>query len=593
MGSGDNKIAAFKSGKSSSSSGPSSSGSGDAKIAAIKAAQTGRSKAETPAEYAIKAGISSTDLMRAGMPASVVREVAAAEPVKQSGQVVQQTSTGGFTLSALDIVTDKEAVVQRVEQAKKQQELTAAANAVNRSDNLQQMRRELITGQQTIGYIPGQKPLTERIREAEKQEAAESMDLGVLEKYAADYESYVSGKLEKLTLAEAGTKRFAGGVLEGVAYTPVAVPRLAVGLVSNPATTARELVISIPEAIIADPARGTGQLIGTLAAGKAIGKGVTRAGAVVKDVKLPKVNPNASRYNPGVVEDYVQLVTGKSNTPVPTGPRNVLPTSRAMNIDGVTAQIAPRLDMRLPKAYQEVTAPAKSTGATLPKDIRINAEGIRASATPGKVPASLLKLITDERGTAQLIPGSTGQALKPITRQVKTQRAITNRDIVPSLESQIRQRSLLKVPASAKAKPAQINIPQVAAIAGLSPSIAQRYTTKQLQGLTPSQLFAQAQAQIPAQAQAQTQAQIQTPALMQVQVPKLLQATGTAQKTQPAIRDILPKTPVPKIPNIPIPMITPDIKSSGRKGRRSGSNKPEYERLLNDWKDPTKIKWRL
>lgn len=152
----------------------------------------------------------------------------------------------------------------------------------------QATRRDIIAGQNTLSYIPGQR--NDRIRDEDRQEAAQAMALGRFEPAAARYESNVANTLAPLTGSGYKSARFAGGVLEAIAYTPTAIPRLAKGIVTNPTATIRETALGIPETVIDDPARGIGQVVGMVAAGKLAGKSVKVAGDAAGKIKVPEFN---------------------------------------------------------------------------------------------------------------------------------------------------------------------------------------------------------------------------------------------------------------------------------------------------------------
>lgn len=92
MGSGDDKIAALKKKEAASA----------AKTAAyrksigLKATAAG----ETPAEYAARAGIPAADLVKAGMPASVVQEVATIQKTAASTAAPVASSTSKASSSS-------------------------------------------------------------------------------------------------------------------------------------------------------------------------------------------------------------------------------------------------------------------------------------------------------------------------------------------------------------------------------------------------------------------------------------------------------------------------------------------------------------
>jgi hypothetical protein len=149
-----------------------------------------------------------------------------------------------------------------------------------------ELRREIVQSQvsQSTSYIPFMKSPEQQLKEAEKKEQAAAMNLGRFEKYATSYEEKVATNLDVLTGNSNPALRFAGGAVEAVAYTPVAVPRLIAGMSRNPTATVQGAVEGPIEQVISDPARGLGQIAGMVAGGKALSKG----GSVVKG-KLPAV----------------------------------------------------------------------------------------------------------------------------------------------------------------------------------------------------------------------------------------------------------------------------------------------------------------
>jgi hypothetical protein len=92
MGSGDDKIAALKKKEDASA----------AKTAAYRASIGLKATAagETPAEYAARAGIPAADLITAGMPASVVQEVATIQKTAASTAAPAASSTSAAATSS-------------------------------------------------------------------------------------------------------------------------------------------------------------------------------------------------------------------------------------------------------------------------------------------------------------------------------------------------------------------------------------------------------------------------------------------------------------------------------------------------------------
>lgn len=231
-----------------------STGSGDAKIAALKSRSSSTSM-PTPAEYNAKA--------EADKKAQQAATAQNNTPRILSGQVYEYPTPYS------------PAYIQRAN-------MGALVAGLQPTATASQLRAQLIQSQtqQTVAYIPGQKTPEQRLREADRAEAVKDMKLGRFEPYAAAYEGKVGDALAPLTMSGYKSGRFIGGVAEGIALTPVAIPRLAKGIVTNPGATVRETVLGMSEQIITDPARGTGQLIGAAIAGKGIGKGAKITGDI-------------------------------------------------------------------------------------------------------------------------------------------------------------------------------------------------------------------------------------------------------------------------------------------------------------------------
>ena len=149
-----------------------------------------------------------------------------------------------------------------------------------------ELRRNVVQSQidQTAANTPFLKTQEQQLREAEQKEQAAAMNLGKFEPYASKYESRVSNFLSPLTGSSVSAARFAGGFAEAIAFTPTAIPRVIVGLGRDPGATVQGVVQGIPEQVIADPARGLGQVAGMVVGGKALAKG----GSAIKS-KLPAV----------------------------------------------------------------------------------------------------------------------------------------------------------------------------------------------------------------------------------------------------------------------------------------------------------------
>jgi hypothetical protein len=253
-----------------------STGSGDAKIAALKSGSSSTSM-PTPAEYNAKA--------EADKKAQQAATATAQQPAPPQPAAPQNNTPRILSGQVYEYPTPySPAYIQRAE-------MGALVAGLQPTATASQLRAQLIQSQtqQTVAYIPGQKTPEQRLREADRAEAVRDMKLGRFEPYAAAYEGKVGDALAPLTMSGYKSGRFIGGVAEGIALTPVAIPRLAKGIVTNPGATVRETVLGTSEQIITDPARGTGQLIGAAIAGKGIGKGakITRdiAASTAKTMK--------------------------------------------------------------------------------------------------------------------------------------------------------------------------------------------------------------------------------------------------------------------------------------------------------------------
>ncbi len=137
-----------------------------------------------------------------------------------------------------------------------------------------ELRREIVQSQnkQSTSYIPFLKSNEQQLREAEAKEQEAAMNLGRFDNTAAGYEKKVDTTLDPLTGSNSAALRFAGGFSEAIAYTPTAIPRIATGIVRNPAATIQGVVQGTAESVIRDPARGAGQLA-AMVAGPKMAKG--------------------------------------------------------------------------------------------------------------------------------------------------------------------------------------------------------------------------------------------------------------------------------------------------------------------------------
>lgn len=264
-----------------------STGSGDAKIAAYKAATSNQSTGMTPKEYNDYAEQqkeaeqqTKTPEPLTGMAISPLMQQAA-----QSRVIQPSTPTKGLSSTVYTYPSPvSPAYIERAN-------LGALAAGIQDNRTASELRRDIVQSQGTIAYIPGQKTDAEKLRELDQKEATQAMQLGKYESYAGAYESKVNDLLLPLTGSSSKSARFIGGAAESVLFTPVAVPRLAAGLATNPGATVRETILGTSEQIISDPARGTGQLVGMFLTGKAAGK----VGSIIKQ-KTPAISASEQSF---------------------------------------------------------------------------------------------------------------------------------------------------------------------------------------------------------------------------------------------------------------------------------------------------------
>jgi hypothetical protein len=282
-----------------------STGSGDAKIAASKAASSSNTQMETPAEYhakaeAAKAAAQQPQPVSAEIQARLGTGMAVSPMMQQASKpmVSPQILTGALSSTVYTYPSPVSPdYAQRVQ-------MGALAAGIQDNRTASELRRDIVQSQGTIAYIPGQPSEGERLRELDRLEAAKSMQLGKYENKAAAYERSVASTLMPLTSSGYKSARFVGGVAEGIAYAPVAIPRTAVGLATNPAATVRETVLGPVEQIIADPARGTGQLTGMLLFGKGVSKG---AGVIKANAPAMTQGAKALARNEAASVNYWQV----------------------------------------------------------------------------------------------------------------------------------------------------------------------------------------------------------------------------------------------------------------------------------------------
>jgi hypothetical protein len=289
MGSGDRKIAAMKSGTSSSR--PSSSSKMitpreyNAQAESQKAQQ--QTQQPTAGNSPSQRSVTGLDMLNPNNPAdnAVIQQRVPAQQ-QQATATTTIKANDGRKITILSGPAQEYPAPYSPDYAQKV-EMGKLASGLQPQKTASELRRELVQSETgtTISYVPGQPTTAERLRQEEQKEGRSAMDLGKHESSAARYEGGVESALDPLTSSQYKSARFVGGVAEAIAYTPTAVPRLAKGLATNPAATVRETILGTSETVIADPARGVGQLAGMVIAGKAAGKG----GALVKESALPKV----------------------------------------------------------------------------------------------------------------------------------------------------------------------------------------------------------------------------------------------------------------------------------------------------------------
>lgn len=273
MGSGDRKIAAMKSGTSSSRPSGSSKMITPREYNAQAEAQKEQQQAQhtTTGNSPSQRSVTGLDMLNPNNPAdnAVIQQRVQAQ---QHQPIVSKGSSSASPKIISGPVREYPApyspdYAQKVEMGK-------LASGIQPQKTATELRRELVQSETgtTVSYVPGQPTTAERLRQEEQKEGRSAMDLGKYESSAARYEGGVESALDPLTSSQYKSARFVGGVAEAIAYTPTAVPRLAKGLATNPAATVRETILGTSETVIADPARGVGQLAGMVIAGKAGGK---------------------------------------------------------------------------------------------------------------------------------------------------------------------------------------------------------------------------------------------------------------------------------------------------------------------------------
>lgn len=215
----------------------------------------------------------------------------------------------------------------------------------------QSMRQQMIGGTESISVSPMDSArVLESIRSSERKEAVDAMNLGPIEGPVGRYEAYVSSTLEPLTTSGSKMGRFAGGVAEGIAYTPSAIPRLVAGLVSSPSATVRETFLGTSEQIIKDPSRGTGQLLGAVVGGKVLGS-------------IPKIKTPAIR-----LKTTPQDILIKTELPImepTTVPKPPTFGSIGSSMDIVPLQRFPSRNVKIPSVEESIRVPKTNEPRTL------------------------------------------------------------------------------------------------------------------------------------------------------------------------------------------------------------------------------------
>lgn len=346
MGSGDSKIAKFKSGSSGTSTTSNNS-----------------KKMMTPKEYNDYAESQKT---YASSGSSNVSSGSSSN--KEDVQNLKENYSNKLDMANPNNPADREEIVTRIEQQQQQEKISAAASGLQKNRSTSELRRDLINEETsgTIGHVPNQPSTGEQLRESEKKDTHNAMKLGFLEPVASRYESKVAEKLSILTDSPSKYKRFSGGVLEAVAYTPTAIPRMAVGLAKDPVGTVRESTVGLAENVIADPARGTGNIVGMVAAGKGLGKGagIAKEG-VVKGV---------TKFDGFVGETPIpkQTVMGaETSKPIQLSNIDIPRISLASSEQGIfiKAKVREMLDSPVTKTVEPKVVQAEHIGTAFGKDI--------------------------------------------------------------------------------------------------------------------------------------------------------------------------------------------------------------------------------
>lgn len=171
-------------------------------------------------------------------------------------------------------------------------------NAPSVSEISQEIKREEVRSQklQTAGKMIGSqetvKPSSSQIALNEAKKAGAKYDNAVYRVTdpffnQPDIVKKASSIVEKGTvgvISPSTSLRVVGGAAESILYTPTALPKMAIGLVKDPAGTVKATLQGTYETFKTDPARASGQVAGMFIAGKAAGKAM---GSKPKVIETP------------------------------------------------------------------------------------------------------------------------------------------------------------------------------------------------------------------------------------------------------------------------------------------------------------------
>ena len=431
------------------------------------------------------------------------------------------------------------------------------------------MRQTVGGGSETLMYRPDLRAqISQNIDEKKQLESISAMDLGRHEPTAQKYEEGVANFLEPATDSSIGPVRALGGVAETFAYLPIALPRIAVGLVRNPTATVRGATQGLAETVVTDPWRGGGQILGIVAGPKMA-------------VKVAKIVPRGVRNSVHSVDLKYQAFKNEQ-TLIHMANKDPFkqpgPVSEAVQNIRFDAEV-----IRL-RSKNKITGSKNKINDAL-FDIEVN-------RLKGQeyMKNSISDLIASDQAQVQISQPiiKAQQLLKPITKEVKTSRPIqqtASSDIFSSVDSQLASKSKIFSTQEQLAKgPSRVRINQPSQV-GIAPFVGLRSSPMldQYRGIDSESIQESMIVPMLGSGVLQTPEQMQSPVQQQIQRP--LQTQKVLPGNVGAVPDVMIEMPDIKIKGVP-PI-------AARSKKRISKRAPDPldlldKNLFNKYNDPLK-----